>query len=84
MENDIVITTKSILAGKSKIFEIYHEDDGTWQALPYEEFMENDSKVISIKNLLELDISIKDLLSLDTGYKAIKINNKWIISKDNS
>ena len=81
MENDVVITTKSIMDGKSDIFEIYHDMDGTWQALPKEDFTENDAKVISIKNLLMLDKSIEKILSLPKGHMATKENNVWIILK---
>lgn len=81
MDNAVVITTKSILEGNANVAEIYHEDDGTWQAIPAEDFKENDAKVISMKNLIDIDESIKEILALPKGYMAIKKDNDWIITQ---
>ena len=84
MDNNVVITTKSILNGKANIFEVYHDEDGTWQAIPKEDFTENDAKVISIKNLLTLDKSVEEILTLPPGYMARKENNIWVILKQDT
>lgn len=83
MYADIVITTKSVLNGSSKVAIVYHDlDDGTWQALPMEPIFEEDAKIISFKTLMSIDSTVKELMSLPRGYKATKKNNTWDIEED--
>ena len=46
-----------------------------------EDIKETDAKIVSIKNIIDLDNSINDLPPLEQGHRAVRLqkNNSWEI-----
>ncbi|MEO6904624.1 MAG: hypothetical protein ABI315_15965 [Bacteroidia bacterium] len=79
--NTAVFTTNYILNG-SPILHVYHyEEDGAWQFSGIEQENEEDIKVISLEEIINLDNSILELTDLELGGEAYRKdkNSDWII-----
>lgn len=75
-----VLTIKQILEKETAINLVYHDkDDHGWQFLSTINFTDDDARVVSLKNIIELDISICDISHIKPGYHAIKENGKWYV-----
>ncbi|QRY55968.1 hypothetical protein [Sphingobacterium siyangense] len=78
-----VFTTKFVLSEKSPILYVFHyEEDGSWQFSGSEENLtDDDYKVISLKEMINLDSSVLDISDLSEGYMAYRktISDSWVI-----
>jgi hypothetical protein len=76
-KNVAVYTVKSIWKLGKPILYVYHdEDDGAWQFHTDRVPNEEDSSVISLKRIVELDESIKELSDLPIGWCAWRASKK--------
>lgn len=79
-ENKAVFTCSHVLMDKSPILYVIHDNDGDWQFLcGKNNHTEEDAKVISLKQVTELDISLNDLYEMPMGVGAERtaIGDKW-------
>lgn len=77
-----VFTTKYVLMNHSPILHVYHyEDDGAWQFSGEEDSEEEDYRIVSLKEMIEMDSSILKLANMPLGYyaKRIDVNSEWEI-----
>jgi hypothetical protein len=81
--NTAVFTTRFVVENNSPILYVTHDDDGDWHFMGDDDITEEDAKLVSVKNILELDSSINDLPSLEEGYRAVRLVKKdsWEIYK---
>lgn len=79
-----IITSKYVINNDTEILNVYRDLDGDWQFLGNEDLQEEDAKVISLAQILEIDSTISSILNLDAGYCAKRkfLGDKWIIKKD--
>ncbi|MCU0471378.1 MAG: hypothetical protein MUF58_22615 [Arcicella sp.] len=83
--NTAVITTQYILNKKSPILFVNHYDDGFWEFLGIESNLKDeDFKIISLDEIIQIDSSILEVSDLPYEGKAYRenINSPWIISTD--
>ena len=76
--NTAVITTKFILEDKSPILYVFHyEEDGMWQFSGNEnEINDNDYKVISLQEIINIDSSILEIANLALNHMAFRESKK--------
>lgn len=82
--NDAVITTRFVLDDKSTIISVFKDNDGEWQFFGNEEgITEEDARVISLGEILEIDSSLKELLQIEDGSHAYRDsqNDEWKIQR---
>ena len=81
--NTAVFTTKFILENKSPILFVYHyEEDGAWQFSGSENTVSDDDyRVISLEEVIQLDNTVLELTDLPLGGEAFRLDIKspWII-----
>lgn len=78
LDKIVVYTTKAIIDGKTNELIIYHDNEGDWQALDFSENTENFA-IISMEDLLNIDLSVEEILDMPKGHKAFKKNGSWKI-----
>ncbi len=81
--NVAVFTTKHVIDGKDSIlFVFHHEEDGFWEFIGKQSVNEEDARIISLEEMIELDPTILDIADLPLGWKAERknSNSKWIIT----
>jgi hypothetical protein len=80
-----VFTTKSILEKRDFIFYVFHyEDDGAWQFSGNEDVIDDeDYKVVSLEEIIDLDNSILEIADLPLQHMAYrsKPGLPWLIKK---
>lgn len=78
-----VFTTKYILKDKNPIIYVVHDEDGEWQFLGEQNITQEDIMIVSLKNILDYDLSIQNILKLENGFEATRRcqNCDWIIHK---
>ena len=79
-KNNVVFTCNHVTDEQSPILYATHDLDGYWQFLCGKRgHTEENSKIISLKQAVELDHTLNDLFDLPIGNGAIrkKINRKW-------
>jgi len=85
--NIAVITTKFVLDKESPILCVFHyEDDGMWKFFGNEEVIDdNDYKVVSFQEMIEIDSSILDIVDLPLDYMASREStaSPWTIKPIN-
>lgn len=78
--NVAVFTTVFVLEKKSKIIYVSHDSEGDWQFFGSEEdISEEDARVVSLAEIIEMEPSIKELLWMPEGmqcWKDLK-SNEW-------
>lgn len=81
--NTAVFTTRFVVESSSPILYVTHDSDGDWHFMGDDDADEEDAKLVSIKNILDLDYSINNLPSLDQGFRAVRlrIKDSWDIFK---
>jgi hypothetical protein len=65
---------------------VYHFEDGSWQFCgPEKDLVDQDYRVISLGEMLLLDVSLHMLGNLEIGFEASRISkqHKWIIISNN-
>lgn len=81
-KNMAVITSRFVLTGASTIlFVVHNSADGIWEFYGKEELDNNDLKVVSIDEILQIDCSILELRHMSQGryaYREFK-GDSWTI-----
>jgi hypothetical protein len=78
-ENVAVISLRSIVFDGKPILHVTHdEDDGSWQFLGKEDARIEDSAVVALKEIVEMDSSIIELHDLPLGWHAWRENPKAV------
>ncbi len=83
-ENTIAITTKYVIENNYPILSVVHyADDGSWGFFCGTTTDEKDSRVISMKEALALDVSLGSLFDLKSGWKATRksADDEWVYSE---
>ena len=83
--NTAVVTTKYILNNNSPILYVYHyEEDGAWEFLGMEtDINDDDYRVLSLEEIINIDSSVLKIISIKMGYYAKRESREaeWIINK---
>lgn len=80
LENKAVFTCTHILEGEPILY-VSHDMEGDWQFLCCQDnHSEENAKVVSLKEIVELDNSVNDLYEMPKGVGAERdfIGKKWI------
>lgn len=80
--NTAVITTKCVLNENSPILFVNHYDDGFWEFLGNEDNLKDeDFKIISLEEILNIDLSVVEISDLPYEGKAYRENRnmQWEI-----
>lgn len=86
MENIAVITTRFVLENHSPILSVFKDEEGGWQFFGVENnILEEDARVLSLDEMVQMDSTIKNILEIDNGTHAWRenIHQKWKIEKYN-
>jgi hypothetical protein len=81
-----VFTTKFVLEQQSPILIAYHNGDGSWQFSGKEDDLSNeDFRVISLGEIIELDKSLLDLCDMPINSEASRLSiiSPWKIVVSN-
>lgn len=84
MNNVAVITTKYVIENESPIVLVFKDIEGDWQFFGKEENIgEEDGRVVSLSEILDIDPSIEDILWIDNGTQAWRegYDKEWKYSK---
>lgn len=84
--NTAVFTTRFVLEKKSPILVVFHFSDGSWQFSGLEKNLcDNDFKVVSLKEIIELDSSLLEIANMPLGSEAKRLNplSPWRINTEN-
>ena len=84
--NTAVFTTKFVLERKSPILFVFHFTDGSWQFSGTEENLSDDDfKVVSLKEIIEIDNSLLEVAHIPLGSEAKRLNpqSPWRINTEN-
>jgi len=82
-----IFTTKYVLDEESPILHVYHFEDGSWQFSGSEEDLgDEEYRLVSLGEILELDGSLDQLGNLEMGFEAVRDSraDKWSIIQSNS
>lgn len=76
-----VITTRFVLENNSPIVSVFYDEDGDWQFFGSEEVTEEDARVVSIQQILNIDNSLAALPEIVKGQSAFRNdkNSVWEI-----
>ena len=80
MNNKPVFTTKFVIEDRSEIIYVAHDKDGDWQFFSKEDASEQEARLVSMDEILELDTSVKEILWIPEGTEAWRegIGKKWV------
>lgn len=79
MDNRAVFTTRYVIENKAVIVYVSHDKDGDWQFFSNEDANEQDARVVSMDEILEIDPSIKEILWMPEGTEAWRkgVGQEW-------
>ncbi|MBN6076116.1 hypothetical protein HYE59_00810 [Aggregatibacter actinomycetemcomitans] len=81
--NEVVLTTSYVISNNMPILYVSHENDDSGIAWQFHtdngDSSEDKLRLVSLRQILEMDPTIQQLVSLPLGYSAIRksINDKW-------
>lgn len=78
-ENKAIFTCNHVLAGEPILY-VTHDSDGDWQFLcGNDNHTEENAKIISLKQVVELDKTVNDLFEMPVGVGAEResVEAKW-------
>lgn len=80
--NSIVLTTSEITEMGRPILVVYHDNDNSgieWQFHSDDSFLQEKIRLVSLKNILDIDKTINELNKLPAGYGASRkfAGDKW-------
>lgn len=84
MNNLAVITTKFVLENNSPIVSVFKDIEGDWQFFgPEENISEDEARVISLEEILQIDSSINEILTMENENHAWRtgIDDHWKIEQ---
>ena len=78
-ENLGIFTTKQWLELDRPVLKVVHESDGDWQFLTEEPIIEEDCKLVALKEMVERDKTLNEIFDLDYGEEAERkcVGGKW-------
>jgi hypothetical protein len=79
-EDKAIFTCNHVLEGKPILY-VTHDTDGDWQFLcGHDNHTEENAKIISLKQVVELDNTVNDLYEMPKGVEAERdsVGAKWI------
>jgi hypothetical protein len=82
-----VFTTKSVYNKEEDIsYVFHHEEDGAWEFIGNSIYTEMDYIILSLREIIELDITILEIADLPLGYEAYreKKNLPWLVSQSSN
>lgn len=82
--NTAVIICCHILNNEEPILYVTHdEEDGMWQFLCGKEHSSDEARIVSLKEVFELDVSVSALKDMPYGYYAERQmqDTNWVINK---
>lgn len=81
--NTACITCCHVLNGNKPILYVSHDEDGCWQFLCGGQHMENDARIVSLADILDIDAAMIDLAQLDYGEyaEAEDETSDWIVKR---
>jgi len=79
--NIAVITTMSITNKYSIVKRVVRDIEGDWQFLDGNDVSEQNARVVSLQDILNLDSSLIEILNIPVGSVAIRDdkNKEWIL-----
>lgn len=79
MNNKPVFTTKFVIEDRSEIIYVTHDKEGDWQFFSKEEASEQEARVVSMDEILDLDNSIEEILWIPEGTEAWRegVGKEW-------
>jgi len=79
-ETTACFTCSHVINDKSQILYVTHDSDGTWQFLcGNDNHTENNAKIVSLKQIVEIDQSLNNLYEMPKGVGATRksIDDTW-------
>jgi len=82
-ENLGIFTTRQWLELDQPILKVIHENDGDWQFLTGDPIIEEDCKLVSLKEMVKRDKTLNEIFDLDYGEEAEReqVGGEWIRTK---
>lgn len=79
--NTATFTCCHVLNGERPILYVSHDEDGYWQFLCGCVHSEDEARIVSLYDIMEINPSVGDLAQLDYGYCAecADENSDWIV-----
>jgi hypothetical protein len=80
--NTAVITTRFVLIDKSPILNVFHYEDGFWQfSGPEDDLRDDDYKIISLEEIINIDPTVLEVSDLPYRGKAYRetVSHEWKI-----
>ena len=76
-------TCSHVLNDKEPVLYISHDEDGCWQFLCGRCHTEDEARIVSLAEMIEIDKSVAKFADLKCGEYAEKRNGSWIVRKKN-
>lgn len=76
-----VITTRYVLSAGSAVTYVVYDKDGDWQFYGNEDVDTSDARIVSVKQILELDKTLESIPDLQRGQSASRLtyDSNWIV-----
>ena len=80
-----VISSRFVVNEGSSITAVFYDEDGDWQLFSDEPIEMEDTVIVSVQQILEIDNTLLNLPELEAGESAQKESRdaEWIISRYN-
>jgi len=85
--NVAVITTKHVLEKASPILFVFHYEDGSWQfSGPETELLDEDYRVVSLEEIIQLDPTVLEVADLPYEGEAQResANSQWTVKSQST
>ena len=79
--NTMCLTCSHVLNDKEPVLYISHDEDGCWQFLCGRNHTEDEARVVSLAEMLEIDKSVAKFADLKCGECAEKREGSWVLLK---
>jgi len=79
IKNKPVFTTRFVIENLSEIIYVVHDKDDDWQLFSKEDAGEQDARVVSMGEILNIDPTIEEILWIPEGTEAWRdgIGKEW-------
>ncbi|MEN9548297.1 MAG: hypothetical protein RIR12_888 [Bacteroidota bacterium] len=80
MYNNPVFTTKFVIESKAEIIYVTHDREGYWQFFSNQDASEQEARVVSMDEILEIDPSLEEILWIPEGTEAWRegVGKEWV------
>ena len=72
--NTAIFTSRNVLTKDKPIVYVSHNEDGSWEFYSEKELLEDNIKVLSIYEIVKMDLSLNEVFNLDYGQYAERKN----------